>query len=201
MSSPERSEGCFIVLLVLFKREMKKRRPTALQPIQSLSYKTPRLCPHGPIYMAKRAHTRTHTHSATHTHTHICHVNPWDSPFQGGVDDGRAFSSWKRLVNPLCSVWCLTVCLESRPLLWQLDFGVRCFLGEGRNILMGRSPPPGTPVGQLCLLGLGQAGSTYGQRERERGSCCQLWKWCNYSCLHHVLSEVSLFNSGEKNTN
>lgn len=33
-SSPDRSEGCFIFLLVLFKREMKRGRPTALQPIQ-----------------------------------------------------------------------------------------------------------------------------------------------------------------------
>lgn len=25
----------------------------------------------------------------TRTHVHTCHVNPWDSPSQGGVGDGR----------------------------------------------------------------------------------------------------------------
>ena len=43
-------------------------------------------------------HASTHTHTHSHTHTHTRHVNPWDSPFQGGVDDGRAF----QLVEAAC---------------------------------------------------------------------------------------------------
>ncbi len=50
------------------------------------------------IWLRERTRTCTHTQHTAHKHTHICHVNPWDNPFQGGVDDGRAF----QLVETAC---------------------------------------------------------------------------------------------------
>lgn len=78
-SGPERSEDC--VRLVLYETEMKThtgRRPCSRY---SLAYKTSAPRPHGPVYIYGRENTRTHVHTR--------HVNPWDSPSEGGVGDGR----------------------------------------------------------------------------------------------------------------
>lgn len=130
------------------------------------------VCVHMAQYIWLREHTRAHclSHTHTHSHAHIRHVNPWDSPFQGGVDDGRALTACGNyLLTPCaqCDAW---VCLYSSPPLWQLCFRAGGLFGGSRIISIRGFPfPPSvTLVGQLCLLGPGQVGAAYGHRERER---------------------------------
>lgn len=102
------------------------------------------VCVHMAQYIWLREHTRTrartqtHTHSPTYTHTYTFVMWIHGTIHSGGEwMMGGHSSPWKLLVNPLCAVRCLTVCLQSLPLPLPLQLGFRvwCFLGSRQEHL------------------------------------------------------------------